>query len=155
MSEPTKPGNNIEIAISAAQLTVSDASCPEGCQLVTSDQLINDHPSIGVRFSFNETTEMIYLDPRYGSFENTCNIEIPDNQVVSFNCPKCNASLQDEEERCLTCSTPLFVLYLPSGGILEGCLRKGCGFHKLQIVDLDAQFARLYGEHLNHVGLSL
>ena len=155
MSGSKRPGNNIEISLPPARLTVSDASCPEGCQLVTDERRINNSPSIGIRISFNGTTEMIYLDPQYGSFNNECAVEIPDNQVVSFNCPHCNASLQDEEERCLTCSTPLFVLHLPSGGILEGCLRKGCGFHKLQIVDLDEQFARLYGEHLNHVGLSL
>ncbi len=155
MSGSKKSKDNVEIVLSQAKLTVSDPSCPNGCQLVDEKRMIGEHPSIAVRISCDEVSGMIYLDPRYGSFENVCDVEIPDGKVVSFHCPKCGVSLHDDEERCLTCSTPLFVLHLPNGGIVEGCLRKGCGFHKLQIVDMDAQFARLFGEHLNHVGLSL
>lgn len=155
MSDPKKSGDNIEIVLPRTRVTVTEAKCPEGCSLMTKERLIGGHPSVGVRFSYGDVSDMIYLDPRYGSFENVCHVEIPDQQVVEFHCPHCGTSLADEEERCLTCSTPLFALHLPGGGIVEGCLRKGCGFHKLQIVDLDARFARLYGEHLNHVGLSL
>ena len=40
MSEAKKPGDNIEIVLPGAQLTVTEASCPEGCSLVTDKQMI-------------------------------------------------------------------------------------------------------------------
>jgi len=33
----------------------------------------------------------------------------------------------------------MFALYLPNGGILEGCLKSGCHQHKLVLVDVHEQ----------------
>ncbi len=145
----TDKNERVEIQIPSASVTVADVRCPNGCDLMVPDRPIHGHPSIGVRISFGEKSGMIYLDPAYGSFDNQCDVEIPEGEVVRFDCPHCGASLLDEEEICQTCSAPLFTLHLPKGGIVEGCLRKGCFYHRLRIVDLDAQFVRLYKDELS------
>ena len=104
MKRETSPDENIEIRLPKSKVVIREAACPDGCNLMVPDMPIHGHASIGIRFSFDSVEDMIYLNPTYGSFENVCETPIPDGQVVSFHCPHCGVSLQDEEERCLTCS---------------------------------------------------
>ena len=48
--------------------------------------------------------------------------------IVEFLCPTCNISLTSPDEICQVCSSPTFLGHLPKGGIIEGCLKKGCYF---------------------------
>jgi hypothetical protein len=41
----------------------------------------------------------------------------------------------------------MFVLHLPRGGVVEGCLKKGCFEHSLKIVDAEELLKRLFDEH--------
>ena len=59
-------------------------------------------------------------------------------------CPECGVNLKDPEDVCQLCASPMFVLHLPNGGIAEGCLKKGCMFHKMKIVDAEKQIARTF-----------
>ncbi|MBM3321388.1 MAG: hypothetical protein FJY73_12000 [Candidatus Eisenbacteria bacterium] len=150
-----KKTEGLEIRVPSASLAVAAASCPNGCDLMAADMPIHGRPSIGIDFSFGDWKGRIYLDPMYGSFDNICDIEIQDGQEVDFRCPKCGVSLRDEKDLCPTCSARMFVLHLPGGGILEGCLRKGCSAHRLRIVDVDAQLLRVFKERVGLPGIDV
>ena len=146
--EKNKKRDKIEIEVPKASICVEAAHCPEGCDLVDPSVKIHGRPSIGVRISFNDKEGMIHLDPTYGGFDSESEIRIPEGTVVEFSCPHCNVSLKDEDMLCQTCSSPMFVLHLPKGGLLEGCLKKGCTFHTLRIVDTEAHFLRVSRDEL-------
>ena len=136
----------IEVSVPRGRITIRSARCPAGCDLMAPDTPIHDHPSIGVRMLHGKRKGMIHLDPTYGSYENKSDLDVPDGEEVEFACPHCGVSLVDREERCPSCSAHMFVLHLPGGAIVEGCLRKGCTHHTLRLVDLDAQILRMYGD---------
>ena len=87
----------------------------------------------------------IHLDPVYGSFHNLFDVDIPEGVVVEMFCPTCGVSLRVEHEKCDFCFSPMFALYLPNGGILEGCLKSGCHEHKLVLVDVHEQLGMIHG----------
>jgi hypothetical protein len=98
-----------------------------------------------VKVRYKKQEGHINLDPVYGSFENVeRGISIPKGAVVDFFCPECDISLKNEDDICQVCSSPMFIFQLPHGSIIEGCLKKGCIFHKLDIVDSEQQLARLF-----------
>jgi len=71
---------------------------------------------------------------------------IPEGVVVEMFCPACGGSLKVEHEKCDFCFSPMFALYLPNGGILEGCLKSGCHQHKLVLVDVHEQLGKIHGQ---------
>ncbi|MFH1277364.1 MAG: hypothetical protein ABIK65_03180 [Candidatus Eisenbacteria bacterium] len=143
MSEEKKKMEKVVVQVPAASLRVEEVRCPKGCDLMDRSVPIHGHPSIALRFSIDDREGTIHLDPHYGTFDNISDIEIPKGKIVELRCPHCGVSLQEEDERCGTCSSPLFALHLPKGGLLEGCLKSGCFYHTLRIVDLDAHFLRV------------
>jgi hypothetical protein len=146
---------DVEIRVRRGSFAVTDARCPKGCSLMVPEVPIHGHPSIGVRLSFGDQRALFYLDPVFGSFDNRCDIEIPEGQLVELRCLACGESLRSEEGACPICAADMFVLHLPNGGIVEGCLRKGCFGHKLRIVDLDAQILRLFRERVGLPGIDV
>jgi hypothetical protein len=38
----------------------------------------------------------------------------------------------------------MFVFNLPKGGIIEGCLKNGCVYHKMKIIDAEQLVARSF-----------
>lgn len=136
----------IIISVPPKTIRLRHVACPKGCNLIDSSVRIKENPSIAVAVDYSGKKGPLYLDPRYGSFENKYTFEIPDGAVVRFYCPRCGTDLSNPEETCALCSAPMFNLHLPRGGLLEGCLRKGCVGHRLKIVDLDEQFLRLFNE---------
>lgn len=137
--------NRVEFEVPRGQVLVRHASCPEGHDLMDPEVKINDHPSIHLKIELDGKTGSIHLDPVYGSFDNICDVEVPDNAAVKFHCPTCNVSLE-ADERCGKCSAPMFVLHLLKGGIVEGCMRNGCSQHNLRIVSGEQQMTRLFNE---------
>jgi hypothetical protein len=135
----------IEIEVPTKSLNLEHASCPKGHLLRNEQVKIHGLPSIYVKVKYRKQIGDLYLDSTYGSFDNIYKgISVPDNAVVELLCPECQSSLTDKIERCQLCSAPLFILNLPKGSNLEGCLRKGCFFHKMKIVDADMQLGRLF-----------
>jgi hypothetical protein len=141
-----RPANEIVITVPPKTVHLHNVACSGGCNLIDTSVRIGENPSIGVTVEYSGKRGMLYLDPRYGSFENQYAFHIPDGVVVRFFCPHCGTDLSDPDETCSLCSAPMFRLHLPRGGILEGCLRKGCVGHRLRIVDLDEQFLRLFND---------
>ncbi|MBN2426328.1 MAG: hypothetical protein JXR46_02590 [Calditrichaceae bacterium] len=141
----TKEKIRIEIEMPTDSLKVEHATCPNGHLLADPTVKINGKPSIKVKVRYKDQEGLIYLDPVYGSYENIeRGISIPKGAVVDFFCPVCGADLKNPDEFCQVCSSSMFMFHLPHGGIIEGCLKKGCMFHKLDIVDSEQQLARLF-----------
>ncbi len=135
----------LEVPVQA--LHIEHAACPNGHGLMDTSVPINGFPSIKVILQYGDAKGIVHLDPVYGSFHNIFDVDIPDEVIVNMYCPICNVSMQVEEERaCDWCFSPLFMLYLPKGGVLEGCLKVGCHQHKLKIVDVDEQLGMVHGQ---------
>jgi hypothetical protein len=139
-----KPKDEIVVEIPAKAIHIEHATCHRGCNLMAPDVKIHSHPAIKVMAKYEDQQGPLYLDPVYGSFDNVSELAIPEGAVAEFFCPTCGDSLAGMGETCNSCSAPLFVLKLPRGSLVEGCLRKGCHKHRLKIVDLDAQLLRRY-----------
>ena len=137
-------GDEIIVEVPSKTIHIQHARCPNGCDLMDSTVLIEDFPSIKVMVTHGIQRGAMNLDPLYGGYKNISEIDIPDDEVVEFYCPHCGVSLVHDDETCHVCSSPMFTLHLPHGGLIEGCLRRGCFEHRLKIVDLGAQFLRIY-----------
>lgn len=138
--------DRIEVTVPAASLVIRHARCSHGCLLMEPEVPINDHPSIHVKARLGEKEWNLYLDATYGSFDIQSEEEIDQGAVIPLFCPHCGVSLQHEDVMCQSCSAPLFLMHLPHGGSVEGCTRRGCFSHRLEIIDLEAQLLRLYEE---------
>ena len=135
----------VELEISPKSVNVQHAYCQNGHSLMDPSVKINGFPAIKVKVKAGGQEGLLFLDPVYGSYNNIeKGITIPKGTVVEMFCPECGESLSDDSEVCQVCSSPMFVFHLPKESIIEGCLKKGCMFHKLKIVDGEHQMMRLF-----------
>ena len=135
----------VELEISSKSVNVQHAFCQNGHSLIDSSVKINGFAAIKVKVRANNQEGLLYLDPVYGSYNNIeKGLTIPKGTLVEMFCPECGKSLTDEQETCQVCSSPMFVFHLPKESIIEGCLKKGCMFHKLRIIDGEHQMMRLF-----------
>lgn len=135
----------IEVEVSSEKLSVKHATCPNGHQLCCSDKEIHGHPALKAKVRYKDKEGLLYLDPVYGSYKNIEEgISLPKGAIVELFCPECNISLTEPHDTCQLCSSPMFIIELPKGGIVEGCLKKGCVYHKMKIVDAEQQIARSF-----------
>lgn len=140
-----KDNITVEIDVSQTGLHIEHPTCSKGHSLRCDKVKIHDYPSIKAKAKVKEEEGLIYIDPIYGSFDNIIEgMKIPEGSLVELFCPECGESLTDSTENCQVCSSPMFVFHLPNQSIVEGCLKKGCMFHKLKIVDADQQLTRLF-----------
>jgi hypothetical protein len=135
---------HIEVQVPPGALFVGHARCPAGCDLMDPKVRIHGQPSIHMVFRYSGGEGRIHMDPFYGKFENVLTRELSDGAVVEFLCPHCGVSLQAPDEHCSVCSAPMFVLYLPHGGFVEGCERKACFHHRLRLVSGEEELQRLF-----------
>ena len=143
MSEKEKL--HIEVEVPSREIHVEHVFCSKGHSLCDPDTLIHNYPAIKVKVRCQGKEGFLFIDPVYGSYDHLeKGIEIPPGAVAEFRCPECGVSLQDPEETCQLCASPLYVFHLPKGGIIEGCLKKGCLYHKMTLVDTEQQVARLF-----------
>ena len=140
-----KQQEQVTLQLPEGVIGIRHASCPNGCDLMDRSKPIHDLPSIKVRYSVEGKEGIVNLDPLYGRFENVHDWDPPAGAVVEFTCSTCGVSLHSEEGTCQICAGPLFVLQLKSG-IVEGCLRRNCIYHKMTIVDTNALMERLFNE---------
>ncbi len=136
----------IVLEIPAKSLHLEHAHCPQGHSLMDPTVLINGYPSVKVVLQYGSIRGNVHLDPIYGSFHNVFDVDIPEGVVVDMFCPTCDVPLGVPHHSCDYCFSPVFELYLPNGGILEGCLKVGCHQHKLRLVDVDEQLGMIHGQ---------
>jgi len=116
-------------------LQIKRALCPKRHDLVDTKVQIDGKPAIGMRFRKNEDTGLIYLNPLYGSHEHRLNDMPALEEGVELLCPECARSLIAEGEICPKCGAPIYAFEVPLKGIVQGCLRDGCGWHSWEQVD--------------------
>ncbi len=135
----------IEVEVSAKSLHVNHATCPNGHLLQDEKTKIHGDPALKVAIKLKGKSGILYIDPVYGRYDNIEeDITLKHGDVVEMYCPECGVDLIDANEICQSCSSPMFIFQLPRGGIVEGCSKKGCLFHKLKIVDAEKQVSRLF-----------
>ena len=136
----------IILEVPAQALHVEHAHCPQGHSLMDPSVVIKGYASVKVILQYGSIRGSVLLDPIYGSFHNIYDVDIPEGVIVDMFCPTCNVSMKTEHNHCDYCFSPTFELYLPNGGILEGCLKAGCHQHKLKLVDVDEQLGMIHGQ---------
>jgi len=142
---PPKEKVQIEIEVSSNKLQVHHATCQNGHILQDKSVKIHGEPSLKVNIKCQGKKGILYIDPVYGRYENVFKgIELKKGDVVEMYCPECGIDLTDTNETCQLCASPMFIFHLPQGGIIEGCMKLGCVFHKLKIVDAEKQVARMF-----------
>ena len=132
---PDRKREHIDLEIPSKAVRIKHASCLKGHSLMDSEHKINGYPSVKVKAKYKDEEGIIFLDPIYGSFKNIHGIKVPKKEIVQFFCPECGISLTIEGRSCNECSAPMFSVFLPKGGMVEACLRDGCHYHTLRLID--------------------
>jgi two-component system NtrC family sensor kinase len=116
-------------------LQIKRALCPKRHDLVDRKIKIDGKPAISMRFRKGEQTGLIHLDPMYGSNDHHLD-DIPAlGEGVELICPDCSVSLIAEGEFCPVCDSAIYAFEVPLKGLVQGCLRDGCGWHRWEQVD--------------------
>ena len=116
-------------------LQIKRALCRKRHDLVDRKVQIDGKPAISMRFKRQDQTGLIHLDPMYGSTKHKLN-DMPAMDVkVELMCPDCSASLIADGEPCPECGSPIYAFEVPLKGLVQGCLKKGCGWHRWEQAD--------------------
>jgi len=116
-------------------LQIKRALCPKRHDLVDRKIRVDAKPAISMRFREKEHTGLIHLNPMYGSDEHCLNDMPALVEGVELLCPDCSRSLIAEGENCPNCGSPIYVFEVPLKGMVQGCLREGCGWQHWEQVD--------------------
>ena len=111
-----------------------DVSCPH-CNHVLKDETfaIDGHPSIRVTICSDHKQGWLRLSCLYGSYNFTCEFDVPADSVVSFICPHCDVEFHSTLD-CSICAAPMVPMLVDGGGIVQICSRRGCKNHLLDLV---------------------
>ena len=135
----------IEVEVASKKLHVHHVTCPKGHSLLDKSVKIHGDASIKVKIECKGKKGTLYIDPVYGRYDNIIeDIKLKKGDVVTMYCPQCGIDLTDPNEICQLCASPMFIFNLPKGGIVEGCTKNGCLFHKMKIVDAEKQLSRMF-----------
>jgi len=116
-------------------LQIKRALCRKRHDLVDRKIQIDARPAISMRYRKKKETGLIHLNPMYGSSKHQLN-GMPDfDEDVDLMCPDCSASLIVEGELCPDCGSRIYAFEVPLKGLVQGCLKEGCGWHRWEQVD--------------------
>jgi len=119
----------------AGVLQIKRALCPKRHDLVDRKVQIDSKPAISMRFRNKKDTGIIHLNPMYGSSKHLLG-DMPVLEAgVELLCPDCSVSLISEGETCPKCGAPIYAFEVPLKGLVQGCLRDGCGWHRWEQAD--------------------
>lgn len=134
----------LTVEVPSESLCIRNAQCPAGHSLMDEDHPMGGVPSIRLIAETGDEAGDVFLNAHYGNFEVETALPVKDGEVYDMSCPTCHVSLRAEEDRCIFCGAPMFVLRMPKGGQVHACSRRACHNHKLKIVDVSAQLAELF-----------
>ncbi|MCB0805210.1 MAG: hypothetical protein KDC05_05380 [Bacteroidales bacterium] len=117
-----------------------------GESLMDKQVLVDNEPSIKLDVKQAENKGTIHLSAIYGSYNYTCDFEIPKGEVAKFSCPHCHKVVNSEAE-CLSCGGEMVPFYLDMGGKVSICARSGCKNHHVEFEDLSLALRKLYQEY--------
>jgi predicted RNA-binding Zn-ribbon protein involved in translation (DUF1610 family) len=126
-----------------------DVKCPCcGHSLMEEDHLLDNEPSIGLRFRQEGVAGWVCLSSVYGSFLVESEVPIPEGMVVEMVCPHCGQTL-GSTDRCDVCQALLIPLSCQGGGSVAICSRRGCRRHFLDYEDSQEALAKCYDSDSN------
>ena len=108
--------------------------------------LVDNEPSIKLNVEHNGRNGIIHLSSIYGSYNYSCTIDIPKDEIATFSCPHCSREVNSEAE-CLSCGASMVPFYLDMGGKVSICARSGCKNHHVEFEDLSQALKKLYQEY--------
>ncbi len=114
---------------------IRQATCPKNHSLIDADTKIGGFPAIKLKATANGSEGIIHLDPVYGRNRNQYGIIYSKNEEIVLRCPECDGSLEDENQKCAECQSPVYTLVIPGQGVLEGCTKIGCSWQKWDMID--------------------
>jgi two-component system NtrC family sensor kinase len=135
--------NKGTIKISTDKITMSPygvaqirkATCIKGHSLIDEHHKIDGMPSIKLKAKSSKNEGFIHLDPVYGKHDHHYGIQFDKDEFVKLYCPYCGVSMLDETTLSHNCKAPIYVIYIPEMGKLEGCSKFGCNWQKWDYVD--------------------
>ena len=135
--------NKGTIKISTDKITMSPygvaqirkATCIKGHSLIDEHHKIDGMPSIKLKAKSSKNEGFIHLDPVYGKHDHHYGIQFDKNEFVKLYCPQCGVSMLDESRLSHDCKAPIYTIYIPEMGKLEGCSKFGCNWQKWDYVD--------------------
>jgi len=120
--------------------------CPVcGHTLMDENHPVDNCPSIRLNVKAGEKSGEINLSSVWESYNFSCSIDTPDNEILKLSCPHCNSELSGRAT-CEQCEAPMVPLDLDLGGDICICSRVGCKSHFLKFVDFSFALKRLYIE---------
>ncbi|MDH4019739.1 MAG: ATP-binding protein [Xanthomonadales bacterium] len=119
----------------AGTLQIKRALCRKRHDLVDRKIQIDGKPAISMRYKKNKETGLIHLNPMYGSNKHKLNGMTDFDKEVELMCPDCSASLMADGEFCPDCGSRIYAFEVPLKGLVQGCLKEGCGWHRWEQVD--------------------
>lgn len=100
---------------------IKNAVCPKSHNLIDNEHRIGGIESIKLKIRSGDSQGFVHLDPIYGNNRHYFGIPFEKNNNVSLNCPVCDLSVIDKNEKCPECGGPVYKILIPNQGYLEGC----------------------------------
>jgi len=144
-------GGTITVSSSALSLSpvgitqIKKALCPKRHSLVDGEVRIDGKPSIRLKARSGGNEGFLYLNAMYGMGGHHHGIPVGADKEIALSCPECSASLLQPHKECPRCGAGVYAFESPPKGLVEGCSRKGCGWHRWEGVDEggDKEFVEL------------
>jgi methionyl-tRNA synthetase len=126
---------------------VVSVKCPY-CRksLMDAEKKIDGHPSVKAKIQYRDKTGALHLSSIFGSYNIKSEIYIPEEEMVLFFCPECNASLL-LKDLCKECQAPLAFFELNNGGMVQICSRRGCEYHFLDYTNFAQKVSAFYNTY--------
>lgn len=121
--------------------------CPH-CKhsLMDEKHQVDGHPSVGLIADSNGRKGWVRLSALYGSYKVETEYPIPQETVVGFFCPFCEAELKSTRT-CEQCGAPMAPMWLARGGVVEICTRRGCKKHLIEFEKIETALSEFYNTY--------
>lgn len=107
-------------------LQIKKAECSKRHSLIDEQYKIDGLPSIKLLIKQDDKEKVLHLNSIYGKKEHENHFPVNTQKDFSIECPTCNVSLKDENEKCPECNSPIYAIDTPGQGQLRGCINKNC-----------------------------
>jgi len=110
--------------------------------------LINNKKSIKCDVELEKGNKgHIWLSSIYGDYNYTCDVQIPEDDIVTFKCPHCAKDLQRPNIQCDVCDAPIVSFNCSIGGRVSICSRNGCKNHYVVFENVGTAIRKFYSEY--------
>lgn len=117
-----------------------------GKSLMDYKNLLNNLPSVLCNITCKGKNGKIWLCSTYGCYDHKSNIEIPNEEVVTFTCPHCNEVL-NTSIKCQVCESSMVKFNIEIGGVVSICSRRGCKNHYVMFEDIESAIRKFHSEY--------